>query len=37
MYLTIYKIEKNSQALKSNLWLPKGKPWRGRDKLGDWD
>ena len=29
----IYKTD--SQILKTNLWLPKGK--RGRDKLGAWD
>ena len=23
----IYKTETNSQISKSNLWLPKGKPW----------
>ena len=28
----IYKTETDSQTLKTNLWLPKGKGW-GRDKL----
>ena len=32
----IYKIEKDSQTQKSNLWLTKGKGGR-RDKLGVWD
>ena len=31
-----YKTETDSQILKSNLWLPKGKHG-GSDKLGDWD
>ena len=30
----IYKTETDSQAQKTNLWLPKEK---GRDKLGVWD
>ena len=25
------------QAQKTNLWLPKGKDGRGRDRLGVWD
>ena len=29
----IYKTETDSQTLKANLWLPKGKHG-GRDKLG---
>ena len=29
----IYKTETNSQILKSNMWLPKGKPLVGRGKL----
>ena len=33
----IYKTETNPQISKSNLWLPKGKPWGGRDKLRRWD
>ena len=32
----IYKTETNSQILKINLSLPKGKGG-GRDKLGVWD
>ena len=31
----IYKTETDSQTLKTNLWLPKGKG--GRDKSGVWD
>ena len=31
-----YKTETESQTLKTNLWLPKGKV-KGRDKLGVWD
>ena len=34
--MNIYKTETDSQTLKTNLWLPKGKG-RGRDKLGVWD
>ena len=30
-----YKTETDSQTLKTNLWLPKGKG--GRDKSGVWD
>ena len=33
----IYKTEKDSPILKTNLWLPKGKRRTGRDKLGVWD
>ena len=33
----IYKTETDSQTLKTNLWLPKGKMAGGRDKLGVWD
>ena len=32
----IYKIETDSQAHKTNLWLPKAKE-RGRGKLQVWD
>ena len=32
----IYKTETDSETLKTNSWLPKGKGW-GRDKLGVWD
>ena len=32
-----YKTETDSQISKTNLWLPKGKRGRGRDKLGIWD
>ena len=32
----IYKTEADSQTLKTNLWLPKGKRREG-DKLGAWD
>ena len=32
----IYKTETDSQTLKTNLWLPKGKHW-GRNKVGVWD
>ena len=32
----IYKTETNSQILKSNVWLTKGKPWGEKDKLGGW-
>ena len=31
----IYKTEIDSQTLKTNLWLPKGKHG-GRNKLGVW-
>ena len=30
----INKTEMDSQAQKTNLWLPKGKGGRGRDELG---
>ena len=30
----IYKTETNSQILKSNLWLPKGKLWWGGINYG---
>ena len=33
---SMYKIERNSQTQKTNLWLPKGKGSE-RDKLGVWD
>ena len=33
----IYKTETDSQTSKMNLWLPKGKCGRRRDKLGVWD
>ena len=33
----IYKTETDSQTLKTNLWLTKGKGKGGRDKLGVWD
>ena len=33
----IYKTEADSQILKSNLKLPKGKQGGRRDKLGVWD
>ena len=33
----IYKTETDSKISKINLWLPKGKRGRGRDKLGAWD
>ena len=33
----IYKTETDSQISKTNLWSPKGKGGRGRDKLGVWD
>ena len=36
MYLYT-KTETDSQAQKTNLWLPKGKERKGRDKLGVWD
>ena len=32
----IYKTETDSQAQKTNIWLPKGTKGR-RDKLGVWD
>ena len=32
----IYKTEINSQILKPNLWLSKGKCGVGSDKLGNW-
>ena len=32
----IYKTETDSQKLKPNLWLPKGKG-QVRDRLGLWD
>ena len=32
----IYKTETNSQILKPNLWLSKGKCGVGSDKLGNW-
>ena len=31
---SIYKTEVDSQIQKINLWLPKGKEKRGRDKFG---
>ena len=32
-----YKMETDSQTLKTNLWLPKGKVGGRTDKLGAWD
>ena len=33
----IYKIETESQTLKTNLWSPKWKGSGGKDELGVWD
>ena len=33
----IFETETESQTEKTDLWLPKGKAGRGRDKLGVWD
>ena len=35
----IYRIERDSQIFKTNLWLPEGKHGgeEGRDKLRTWD
>ena len=33
----IYETETNSQISKPNLWLPRGKTWGGREKLGEWE
>ena len=32
----IHKIERDTQILKANLWLPNGTS-EGKDKLGGWD
>ena len=32
----IYKTETDSQVLKTNLWLPKGKEGGGEEKLVVW-
>ena len=30
----IYKVDTDSQALKTNVWLPKGKEWGWTGSLG---